>query len=161
MADGLEIQSESDLLIKSMTITANNEIYVGGNTITLSDVTIKHSQTTYKLVEGVYDFKLSDLFHCSVDMADVTFEASELSLPKGFNPESNGIAFDLGDAELTSESAGRDITLLMGGYASQTMSIDVQGNPVFTALVPTPEPTTGTLGLLALCTLSARRRRKK
>ena len=160
LAAGLEIESTANLMIKSMTITADNKISVGQNTITLQDVTIKLSQTTYKLVAGVYYFNLSDLFHCSVDMTDVTFDASDLSLPEGFNPETDSISFNLGDAKLTAETAERDIYLLMGGCGSRTMRLDDQGNPVFTALVPTPEPTTGTLGLLALATLAARRRRK-
>ena len=160
LAAGLEIQSEADLMIQGMTITADNKISVGDNTITLQDVTIKLSQASYELVSGVYYFNLSDLFHCSVDMTDVTFDASDLTLPEGFNPETNGISFNLGDAKLTAETAERDIYLLMGGYGSRTMSIDGQGRPVFTALVPIPEPTTGTLGLLALATLAARRRRK-
>lgn len=40
------------------------------------------------------------------------------------------------------------------------MSIDTQGNPVFTALVPIPEPTTGALSLLALAALARRGSRK-
>ena len=160
LANGLEIQSQADLMIKGMTITADNKISVGQNTITLNDVTIKLSQTSYDIVDGVYYFNLSDLFHCSVDITDVTFDASDLTLPEGFNPETNGISFNLGDAKLTSETAERDIYLLMGGYGSQTMSIDEQGRPVFTKLAETPEPTTGTLSLLALAALAARRRRK-
>ena len=160
LANGLEIESTANLMIKGMTITADNKISVGQNTITLQDVTIKLSQTSYELVSGVYYFNLSDLFHCSVDMTDVTFDASDLTLPEGFNPETNGISFNLGDAKLTSETAERDIYLLMGGYGSRTMSLDGQGNPVFTALVPTPEPATGTLSLLALAVLASRRRRK-
>ena len=74
-------------------------------------------------------------------------------------PATDAIAFTLGDAKLTPESAGRDIYLLMDGQGSQTMSIDPQGNPVFTKLVPTPEPTTGALGLLALAALASRRRK--
>ncbi len=160
LATGLEIQSEADLMIKNMTITADNKISVGDNTITLNDVTIKLSQTSYDLVSGVYYFNLSDLFHCSVDMADVTFDASDLTLPEGFNPETDSISFNLGDAKLTAETAERDIYLLMGGYGSRTLSIDNQGRPVFTKLVPTtPEPTTGTLSLLALAALAARRRK--
>lgn len=160
LADGLYIESTADLMIQGMTITANNEIHVGDNTITLREVTIKLSEDSYELVDDVYYFKLSNLFHCSVDMADVVFDASDLTLPEGFNPATDSIAFKLGDAKLTPESAGRDIYLLMDGQGSQTMSIDPQGNPVFTKLVPTPEPTTGVLSLLALAALARRRCRK-
>ncbi|MDO4222279.1 MAG: hypothetical protein Q4C88_09195 [Akkermansia sp.] len=161
LADGLEIESTANLMIKGMTITADNKISVGQNTITLKDVTIKLSQASFDIVDGVYYFNLSDLFHCSVDMADVTFDASDLTLPEGFNPETNGISFNLGDAKLTAGSATQDITLLMGGYGSRTLSLDGQGNPVFTKLVETPEPATSTLSLLALAALAARRRKRK
>lgn len=160
LADGLYIESTADLMIQGMTITANNEIHVGDNTITLREVTIKLSEDSYELVDGVYYFKLSNLFHCSVDMADVVFDASDLTLPEGFNPATDAIAFTLGDAKLTPESGGRDIYLLMDGQGSQTMSIDPQGNPVFTKLVPIPEPTTGALSLLALGLLAGRRRKR-
>ena len=161
LADGLDISRMGQgLMLENLVLTANNKISVGdGHTITLNNVSIKLSQTTYELVSGVYYFNLSDLFHCSVDMTDVTFDASDLTLPEGFNPETNAISFNLGDAKLTAETAERDIYLLMGGYGSRTMSIDEQGRPIFTKLVETPEPTTGTLSLLALAALAARRRK--
>lgn len=53
-----------------------------------------------------------------------------------------------------------NLTMLLGGYGSQTMGMDEHGNPVFRNLVRIPEPATGTLGLLALASLSLRRRRK-
>ena len=159
LADGLYIESAADLMIRGMTITATNEIHVGDNTITLREVAIKLSENSYELLDGVYYFKLSNLFHCSVDMADVVFDASDLTLPEGFNPETNAIAFNLGDARVTPESAGRNIYLLMDGHGSGTMSIDSQGNPVFTRLVPIPEPATGGLSLLALGLLAGRRRK--
>lgn len=160
LADGLYIESAADLMIQGMTITANNEIHVGDNTITLREVAIKLSEDSYELVDDVYYFKLSNLFHCSVDMADVVFDASDLTLPEGFNPETDAIAFKLGDARVTLESAGRNIYLLMDGHGSGTMSIDPQGNPVFTRLVPIPEPTPGGLSLLALGLLAGRRRKR-
>lgn len=160
LVDGLAISCNGDLTLQDLTLTADNSVSVGEHTISLQDVTIKLSQTSYELVSGVYYFNLSNLFHCSVDMADVTFDASDLTLPEGFNPETDSISFNLGDAKLTAETAERDIYLLMGGYGSRTLSIDEQGRHVFTALVPTPEPSTGTLSLLALCALAARRRRR-
>ena len=161
LMDGLYIDhKEHDLTLQDLTLTEYNSIHVGeNNAITLNQVVIKLSSDDYKLVEGVYYFNLSDLFHCAVEMEGVTFDASDLSLPKGFNPKTDGIAFDLGDARLPLESMGRDITLLLGGYGSQTMGIDEQGNPVFTALVPIPEPSTGVLSLLALSLLAGRRRK--
>lgn len=162
LADGLDIRRMGcNLELENLILTDNNSISVGnGNTITLNNVTIKISEDVAELVEDVYHFDLSDLFHCSVDMADVVFDASDLTLPEGFNPATDSIAFNLGDAKVTPASTGRNISLLMRGYSSQTMSIDTQGNPVFTALVPIPEPTTGVLSLLALAALARRRSRK-
>ena len=158
LADGLEIQSQADLMIKGMTITADNKISVGQNTITLQDVTIKLSQASYDIVDGVYYFNLSDLFHCSVDMTDVTFDASDLTLPQGFDPANKSVVFDFGDDVTIKQATGLDMRL--GNYWSPSMNLDEQGQVIFTKLVETPEPTTGTLGLLALAALAARRRKK-
>ena len=160
LVDGLAIICNGNLALQDLTLTADNSVSVGDHTISLSNVTIKLSDDIGQLVEGVYYFNLSDLFHCSVAMENVTFDAADLTLPQDFNPATNAIAFDLGDAELSDAAAAGGITLWMGGYGSQTVSIDKAGNPVFSNLVPTPEPSTGTLSLLALCALAARRRRR-
>lgn len=160
LVDGLAISCNGNLALQDLTLTADNSVSVGDHTISLSNVTIKLSDDIGQLVEGVYYFNLSDLFHCAVEMENVTFDAADLTLPQDFNPATNAIAFDLGDAELSDAAAAGGITLRMGGYGSQTVSIDKAGNPVFSNLVPTPEPSTGTLSLLALCALAARRRRR-
>ncbi len=160
LADGLRIESSASLMIKSMTITANNEIYVGSNVITLNQVTIDLSQAEYKLVGSDYYFQLQALINCKLEMDDVVFDASELELPTGFDPLVNGIGMDFGDDVNIDLETAKNLTLLMKNYTSQTVSLDAQGRPVFKALVPIPEPATGTLSLLALCALAARRRRK-
>ncbi len=159
LADGLYIESDANLMIKSMTITANNEIHVDEHTITLNQVTIDLSKAEYKLVDSDYYFQLQDLINCTLEMDDVVFDASALKLPTGFDPAVNGIGMDFGTDVTIDPQTARNLTLLMGGDWSQTMNL-VDGKPVFTALVPTPEPTTGTLSLLALAALAARRRRK-
>ena len=159
LADGLYIKSEADLLIESMTLTANNEIHVGEHIITLNQVTIDLSQAKYELVGTDYYFQLQDLINCTLEMDDVVFDASALELPSGFNPGVNGIGMDFGDDVTIDPQTAKNLTLLMGGDWSQTMSL-VDGKPVFTALVPTPEPTTGVLSLLALSLLAGRRRRR-
>ena len=159
LADGLKIQSDADLMIKNMTITANNEIHVGEHTITLKDVTIKLSEDYFDRenpVEGVYYFKLQDLFHCDVEFNNVVFDATDLTLPQGFDPSKDAIGLDFGNEVNIAKTDG--MYLHMGGDWSQTMSL-VDGKPVFTKLVPTPEPATGTLSLLALAALAARRRK--
>ncbi len=159
LADGLYIESESDLLIESMTITANNKISVGEHTITLNHVAIELSKADYKLVGSDYYFQLQNLINCTLVLDDVVFDASELKLPTGFDPLVNGIGMDFGPDVTIDPQTAKNLTLLMGDYMSQTVSF-IDGKPVFTALVPTPEPTTGTLSLLALAGLAARRRRK-
>ena len=159
LADGLYIESDADLMIKSMTITANNEIHVGEHTITLNQVTIDLSQAKYELVGSDYYFQLQDLINCTLEMDEVVFDASALELPEGFDPGVNGIGMDFGTGVTIDPQTARNLTLLMGGDWSHTMSIDAQGRPVFTALVPTPEPTTGVLSLLALSLLAGRRRK--
>ena len=156
LADGLKIQSDADLMIMNMTITANNEIHVGDNTITLKDVTIKLSEDYFDRenpVDGVYYFKLQDLFHCAVDFDNVVFDATDLTLPQGHD---SIIGIDFGNEVNIAKTDG--MYLHMGGDWSQTMSL-VDGKPVFTALVPTPEPTTGVLSVLGLGLLAGRRRR--
>ena len=161
LADGLDIsRMGQDLKLENLVLTANNKISVGnGHSITLNQVTIDLSKAEYKLVDSDYYFQLQDLINCTLEMDDVVFDASALKLPTGFDPAVNGIGMDFGTDVTIDPQTARNLTLLMGGNWSQTMSL-VDGKPVFTALVPTPEPTTGTLSLLALGLLAARRRRR-
>ena len=158
LADGLKIQSDADLMIESMTITANNEIHVGDNTITLKDVTIKLSQAHYDETEGVFLFDLGTLINCDLVMQNVLLDASDLTLPEGFDPATTSVVFDFGDDVTITQATGLDMRL--GNYWSPSLNLDQQGQVIFTKLVPTPEPTTGTLVLLALAALAARRRKK-
>ena len=163
LMDGLDIDHEGyDLILQNLTLTDNNSILVGeNNTITLNHVTVKLSKEHFKREnpqDGVYYFDLTDLFHCSVDMEEVVFNASGLTLPQGFDLETGGIGFNFGEA--VSIDQGTNLTMLLGGYGSQTMYLDAKGNPVFSHLEKIPEPATGTLSLLALAALASRRRRK-
>ena len=161
LADGLDINRMGyNLTLENLVLTANNKISVGdGHTITLNQVTIDLSKAEYQLVDSDYYFQLQDLINCTLEMDDVVFDASGLELPTGFDPAVNGIGMDFGPDVTIDPQTARNLTLLMGGDWSQTMNL-VDGKPVFTALVPTPEPTTGTLSLLGLAALAARRRRK-
>ena len=160
LADGLYIESTANLMIKNMTITANNELHAGymlTNTVTLNQVTIDLSKANFKLVGSDYYFQVQSLINCTLEMDDVVFDASALELPEDFDPDENGIGFDFGDDVFIGKT---EATLLMGDRWSQTVSLGDRGQMVFSALVPmTPEPTTGTLGLLALAALAARRRK--
>ena len=157
LADGLKIQSDADLMIKNMTITANNEIHVGENTITLKDVTIKISDDVCQPVNGIYTIDLRNLINCDLVMENVLLDASDLSLPEGFDPATTSVVFDFGDDVTIKQATGLDMRL--GNFWSPSLNLDQQGKVIFTKLVETPEPTTGTLSLLALAALAARRRK--
>lgn len=158
LADGLYIESTADLMIKSMTITANNSISVGSHTITLNQVTIKMSDNIAKLEDGIFYFNLKSLINCELVMENVLLDASDLTLPQDFDPATTTVAFDFGDDVTIKQATGLDMRL--GSYWSPTMNLDTKGQVIFTKLVPIPEPATGTISLLALCALATRRRRK-
>ena len=158
LADGLKIQSDADLMIMNMTITANNEIHVGDNTITLKDVTIKISDDVCQPVNGIYTIDLRNLINCDLEMQNVLLDASDLTLPEGFDPATTSVVFDFGDDVTIRQASGLDMRL--GNYWSTSLNLDQQGQVIFTKLVETPEPASGTLGLLALAALAARRRKK-
>ncbi len=153
LADNLDIKSEADLLIEDMTITANNSISVGNHAITLNQVTIQLTQAEYKLVEGDYYFNLKSLINCDLDMDTVTFDASGLTLGTAMEK----VVFDFGE-DVNIDSATRMRLLLDEEWASRASVAG--GMLVFSKSAPIPEPTTGTLSLLALAALAARRRRK-
>ena len=159
LADGLYIESSADLMIKNMTVTANNEIHVGDNVITLQNVTIKVSDGIGELAEGIFYFNLKSLINCDLVMENVLLDASDLTLPEGFDPASvDAVAFDFGDDVSIRNSTGLDVRL--GNYWAPSVTTDPEGRVIFTKLVPTPEPTTTTLGLLALAALALRRRKR-
>ena len=158
LADGLAITSESDLMIKSMTMTADNKISVGEHTITLQDVTIKISDDVCSLLNGIYTIDLKTLINCDLKMQNVLLDASDLTLPQDFDLAKDAVAFDFGTDVTIQQATGLDMRL--GDYWSSSLNLDTKGQVIFTKLAPVPEPATGTLSLLALAALAARRRRK-
>ena len=159
LADGLYIESEANLMIKNMTITANNEIHVGEHTITLQDVTIKLSDDICELKERTFYFDLTYLINCDLVMENVLLDASDLTLPPGFDPAAvDAVVFDFGEDVTITEATGLDMR--EGNYWSPSLNLVQQGKVIFTKLVETPEPTTGVLSLLALSLLAGRRRRR-
>ena len=69
------------------------------------------------------------------------------------------VTIKISDDVTIKQATGVDMRL--GDYWSSSMNLDQQGKVIFTKLVPTPEPTTGTLCLLALAALCTRRHRRK
>lgn len=174
----LNITSNANLMIKNLTIEASSdfmknfktmipphtEIHVGDHVITLQDVDIDVTNLDYRLVEDGYLFDLKSLINCNLEMENVTIDASGLDLDLA--PDQK-ITVDFGDDVFIKDA--KDLRLLLGNNISQEIRLAEQnGQMIFTSLVPrddsyggaVPEPTTGTLSLLALAGLCARRRRK-
>ncbi len=160
LADGLDISRMGyDLKLENLVLTANNKISVGdGHTITLHNVTIKISDDIAELKEGIFYFDLKSLINCDLVMENVLLDASDLTLPQGFDLAKDAVAFDFGDDVTIKQATGLDMRV--GNYWSLSLNLDEQGKVIFTKLVETPEPTTGTLSLLALAALAARRRKR-
>ena len=131
---------------------------MGQHTITLQDVTIKISDDVCSLINGIYIIDLQSLINCDLEIENVQLDASDLTLPQGFDPATDTVTFDFGTDVTIKQATGVDMRL--GDYWSSSLNLDTKGQVIFTKLVGTPEPTTGTLSLLALATLAARRRRK-
>lgn len=174
----LNITSNANLMIKNLTIEASSdfmknfktmipphtEIHVGDHVITLQDVDIDVTNLDYRLVEDGYLFDLKSLINCNLEMENVTIDASGLDLDLA--PDQK-ITVDFGDDVFIKDA--KDLRLLLGNNISQEIRLAEQnGQMIFTSLVPrddsyggaVPEPATGTLSLLALAGLCARRRRK-
>ena len=120
--------------------------------------TIKISDDVCTLLNGIYTIDLQSLINCDLEMENVLLDASDLILPEGFDPATTSVVFDFGDDVTIKQAIGLDMRL--GNYWSTSLNLDQQGKVILTKLVDTPEPATGTLGLLALAALAARRRKK-
>lgn len=97
-------------------------------------------------------FDLTNVFTGNLTLSNVVFDLSQTSLTEA---DLKGITFDLSKAY-----ASLDQLDLYLKTAQRTVSFATAGSTVLLAISPLPEPTTGTLSLLALVGLAARRRRK-
>ena len=154
--DDIDFTTGQDIEFSDLTIGADNSFTTTAKngTITLwNDVTIDLSDATYRLLEDVYYFDLTGMFHCDLLLGDVYLNATALE----FGLQDAGVVLDFGDdVNITHDDSVR---LGMKGYDTELKRAE-GGALVFHATVQTPEPATGTLGLLALAALSMRRRRK-
>lgn len=152
--DHLDFTSEKRIRLMCLTIGSDCSFTAGNpDTITLNEVTIEISDAFKQLSATEYYFDLTGLFHCDLDMTDVYLDATDLDL----NPADATVTLDFGD-QVNITNTDR-LRLGMEGYDTE-LTTTQGGTLTFKATVQTPEPATGTLGLLALCALTARRRRK-
>ena len=154
--DDIDFTAGQNIGFRDLTIGADNSFTTTAKngTITLwNDVTIDLSDATYQLLEDVYYFDLTGMFHCELQLGDVYLDATALE----FDLQDAGVVLNFGDdVNITHDDSVR---LGMKGYDTE-LKLAAGGKLEFHAMVQTPEPATGTLGLLALAALSMRRRRK-
>lgn len=153
--DDIDFTAAQNIGFWGLTIGADNSFTTTAKngTITLwNDVTIDLSDATYQLLQDVYYFDLTGMFHCELQLGDVYLDATALK----FDLQDAGVVLDFGDdVNITHDDSVR---LGMKGYDTE-LKLAAGGKLEFHATAQTPEPATGTLGLLALAALSMRRRR--
>ena len=154
--DDIDFTAGQNIEFSDLTIGADNSFTTTAKngTITLwNDVTIDLSDATNWLLQDVYYFDLTGMFHCELQLGDVYLDATALK----FDLQDAGVVLVFGDdVNITHDDSVR---LGMKGYDTE-LKLAEGGKLEFHATVRTPEPATGTLGLLALAALSLRRRRK-
>ena len=154
--DDIDFTTGQNIGFRDLTIGADNSFTTTAKNgaITLwNDVTIDLSDATYQRLKDVYYFDLTGMFHCELQLGDVYLDATALK----FDLQDAGVVLDFGDdVNITHDDSVR---LGMKGYDTE-LKLAEGGALVFHATVQTPEPATGTLGLLALAALSLRRRRR-
>ena len=153
--DDINFTTEQDIWLWDLTIGADNSFTTTAENgaITLSnDVTIDLSDATYRLLEDVYYFDLTGMFHCDLLLGDVYLNATALE----FNLQDADVELNFGDDVNITYAEG--VRLGMKGYDTK-FKLAEGGKLEFHATVQTPEPATGVLGVLALAALAARRRR--
>lgn len=137
--------------------------------LTMNNLNLDTTDTVNSLGSGFTNLDGVVLTLTNDDMVNNTFDLTNVFTG---NLTLNNVVFDLSQTTLT-EAALKGITFnLSKAYASLdqldlylktaqgTVSFATAGSTVLLAISPLPEPTTGTLSLLALAGLAARRRRK-
>ena len=167
--NGVAVSTNTDLVVENMTLGTNVQLAetTAGRTLTLSNVDIDLRDASLTSTDNDqggkdYVFNLRGMLSGSVTMLNVTFDAdARLGQDIDFINKDR-VCMMFGDAAyLPDKSDG--ITISMVGSGGSTKTYDYAsttgGNVYFGGYFEVPEPTTGTLGLLALAALAARRRK--
>lgn len=99
-------------------------------------------------------FDLTNVFTGNLTLNNVVFDLSQVTLT---GDDLSKLTFDLSNAYAATTDLNQQLYFQRAG---KTFSLAQAGSTVLHATAPLPEPTTGTLSLLALAGLAARRRRK-
>ncbi len=149
----------SDYVLENLTLDTTSHLgeFDAENTITLNNVNIA-------LGEGDFDkdhtFDISSLFQTTTNFnGAITFDASSLGLKPEELPEEMLVQLK-NDVIGALEEDKKLIKFITGGYEYEFLGAQGSIMKFGNAQPVVPEPTTGTLSLLALAGLAARRRRK-
>ena len=146
--------SSTDYTLQDLTLDTTNHLEASG-AITLSNVNIALSENKFDRQENIFNLSSVLVGETLFTGADI-FDASGLEAPDYLPTE---VKVLLGDEVAVALDA--QLKLRLGNYEYQTVEVGTGGALVFSSAQPiVPEPTTGTLSLLALAGLCARRRRK-
>lgn len=168
--NNVAVSTNTDLKVENMTLGTGVQLAetTAGRTLTLSNVDIDLSRASLTSTENDqggkdYVFDLRGMLSGSVTMLNVTFDAdARLGQDIDFINKDR-VCMMFGDVTYFPEAMEKTTISMVGsGGVIETYAhtaID-GGNVYFGGYFEVPEPTTGTLSLLALCALSARRRRK-
>ena len=159
------VSTNTALKVENMTLGTNVQLAESsaGHTLTLSNVVIDLSgasptPTSTANDQGGLDyvFDLRGMLSGSITMSKVTFDAAGTGIDF---KDTDRVCMMFGD--VTTFQDTQAISMVGTGVSPETYAQVIDGgNVYFGGYFEVPEPTTGTLSLLALCALSARRRRK-
>lgn len=156
-----DVESLGNLSLSNLTLdTSSTFASSDGGIVTLDNVVITLPTDTQPDEKGIYTFDLSGMF---TDFSQVNFDNVYLdasAIYGGVLPEDQwiNVNFNLGDQTAYEI---RNISVLLGeGLMTGERRDYDNANMMFYGAKQIPEPTSGTLSLLAFAALAARRRRK-
>lgn len=160
--------------VKNATVTTLGDLHLSGLTldttstfgevspmasVNMDNVVITLSAGKMTKTDYGYSFDLSDMFnYLNMDLDTVYFDASSVLADGLKDNEYINVNFGLG--EEVQAQANKVAVMFGNGMMTNKYTTLNGGNVEFRGMVIVPEPTTGTLSLLALAGLAARRRRK-
>lgn len=166
--DDLNVSTDTDLVVNGLVLGSNVQLAEKdeAHALTLSNVVVDLGNTQYTIQQNErggknYIFDLQSMLSGNITLSGITFDAANLlGTPDFLNKDSVCMMF--GDVEF--QTAGENPVNLayvgQGGTWVERKYIIDGSNVYFGEYFEVPEPATGTLSLLALTLLAARRRRK-
>ena len=159
------VSTNTNLVVENMTLGTNVQLAESsaGHTLTLSNVDIDLSGASCTSTDNDqggqdYVFDLRGMLSGSITMSNVAFDAAGTGIDF---KDTDRVCMMFGDVTTFPETQDTQaISMVRKGVTPKTYAqVIAGGNVYFGGYFEVPEPTTGTLGLLALAALAARRRK--